>query len=53
MPIRDLDQVLRPREGLRIVAETAGGRRHQIETCLVSRVPEDADEDETVEESHE
>ncbi len=40
-------------EGLRIVAETAGGRRHQIETCLVSRVPEDADEDETVEESHE
>lgn len=30
-------------EGLRIEAEKASGRRHQIDTCLVQRTPHDSD----------
>jgi magnesium and cobalt exporter, CNNM family len=36
--------------GLRLVAESTGGRRNQIDTILVCRVPEAGDEDEAVQE---
>ena len=34
--------------GLRLVAESTGGRRNQIDTILVCRVPEPGADDETV-----
>ncbi|ROR53170.1 CBS domain containing-hemolysin-like protein [Luteococcus japonicus] len=41
-------------EGLRIEAEKAAGRRHQIDTCLVQRTPEETitSSDERIEEDH-
>jgi CBS domain containing-hemolysin-like protein len=36
--------------GLRLVAESTGGRRNQIDTILVCRVPEPRDEDEAAQE---
>ncbi len=38
-------------EGLQIVAEKASGRRHQIDTCLVQRLPEGGLDDTTTEDT--